>query len=431
MVTLFYQTSSDIPNSIPVNFRSNETLSLKSVMPMLTEICGYLNIPIRQVTKDQWKGEIAYYHIEIAWIDQAMIYRNIFEWIDDDVLNLIKDRTQNLRLLLWFPTEGFSLSMPRFIEIIDFCIKDLFIPPEKVYFVFGDINIEKNYERWKSKWSLSPINVYGFDSFEASYHNECRMLESDGYIEMFPRDEDRIKNLNKFRKKRFIFRNANPRKHRLYFAAQLKSKGLLEKSFYSWLNRYHKPSPDTYDEIIRTYSTDLSTHYDLKNHMIDFMDNSPYIVDYDASNIGDDLNQRILQPNMFIDSYFTFVTETTFDNHDNENVLFLTEKIYQPIVQYHPFIIAACPGTLEYMRNYGYKTFPELFDEEYDIELDLKQRTRMILDNIERVSNMEIDKLNEIYYSDHFQEKLIHNKNLFVLNKGKSKWESAIKWLDR
>lgn len=431
MVTLFYQTSIDIPNSIPVNMRSKETLELTSVMPMLAEICSYLNIPIRHVTKDQWKGETAYYHIEIAWIDQAMIYRNIFEWIDKDVLELIKNREKNLRLLLWFPTEGFSLSLPRFIDIIDFCLKDLNIPPEKVYFVFGDVNIEKNYEKYKNKKNLSSINVYGFDSFESSYHNECRMLESDGHIEMFPREDERVKNLFKTRDKRFIFRNANPRKHRLYFAAELKSKGLLEKSFYSWLNRYHKPSSDMYDDIIRTYSDNSSNHYNLKVHMAEFIDNGPYIVDHDASNIGDDLNQRILQPSMFVNSYFTFVTETTFDNFNDENVLFLTEKIYQPIVQYHPFIVAACPGTLEYMRNYGYQTFPELFDESYDQEQDLKKRTKIILDNIERISNMNVEKLNLIYYSNLVQQKLIHNKNLFVLKKGRSKWEEAIKWLDR
>jgi hypothetical protein len=321
--------------------------------------------------------------------------------------------------------------MPRFIEIIDFCIKDLSIPPEKVYFVFGDINIEENYNKWKNKRFLSPINVYGFDSFEASYHNECRILESDGYKEMFPREEDRVRNLNKVRDKRFIFRNANPRHHRLYFAAKLKSMGLLEKFFYSWLNRYHTPSEDMYDSIIRTYNSDPAEHFDIKIHMKEFIDRSPYIIDHDASNIGEGLNQRVLQPKMFSDSYFTFVTETTFDNHNRENVLFLTEKIYQPIVQYHPFIVAACPGTLKYMKKHGYETFPELFDESYDQEQDLKKRTKLVLDNIERVSNMDVNDLNSIYYSNNFQQKLIHNKNLFVLKKGRSKWEDAIRWLNR
>ena len=431
MITLFYQSGFDIPNSVPPHLRSKDECDFKSVKPrFITEICNYLNIPYKQVTRENWKGEPAYYHIELEWIDQSLIYRNVFEWIDRDILELIKNPDSNLRLLIWFPNEGFSLSMPRFIEIIDFCLKDLDIPGNKTYFVFGDINIRENFLKYQKKLSLKGIRLYGFDSFETTYHNECRMLESIGHASMFPREQDRISTLDKIRDKRFIFRNANPREHRLYFAAELRSRNLLEKSYYSWLNRYYVPKEKNYDWTIRKYNIDESNSENLKKHMKEFMDGSPYLIDHDAENIGEGLNQRFLQPQMFADSYFTFVTETTFDNLEGENVLFLTEKIYQPILQYHPFIVAACPGMLAYMQKYGYQTFPELFDESYDREQDLKKRTKMILDNIEHVSNMPVNQLHDIYYSDSFQAKLVHNKKLFIEQKGKTKWEEAIKWLD-
>jgi hypothetical protein len=431
MITLFYQTEIGIPNSIPPHLRSVETTEYKSVKPtFIAEICNYLKIPFRQVDKKTWNGESAYYHVEIEWIDQAMIYRNIFEWIDDDILKIIKDRHSQLKLLLWFPNEGFSLSMPRFIEVIDFCLKDLDIPPSKVYFVFGDVNIEQNYKKWQNKMTLLPINVYGFDSFETTYHNECRILEKLGFADTFLREKQRVQNLNRIRNQKFIFRNANPREHRLYFASELKNKNLLEKSYFSWLNRYYTPDTSMNRWIIERYCEDSSRYQTIDRSMKDFLAGSPYVVDYNANDIGNELNQRVLIPDHFLDSYFTFVTETTFANDHDENVLFLTEKIYQPILQYHPFIVAACPGMLEYMRKYGYQTFPELFDESYDQEQDLKRRTKMILDNIEHVCNMSIDDLHQIYYSDHFQQKLVHNKKLFVEGKGKIKWEEAIKWLD-
>jgi hypothetical protein len=83
------------------------------------------------------------------------------------------------------------------------------------------------------------------------------------------------------------------------------------------------------------------------------------------------------------------------------------------------------------MRQYGYETFPELFDESYDTEQDLKKRTALILENIERVANMPIEELHNIYYSNEFQRKLVKNKETFIKNKGRAKWEEAIKWLDR
>lgn len=430
MITLFYQSGFNIPNSVPLHLRSEETHDFKSVKPrFITEICNYLNIPYRQVTRDTWNKEPAYYHIELEWIDQSLIYRNVFEYIDKDILELLKN-DNNLRLLLWFPNEGFSLSMPRFIEIIDFCIKDLNIPSNKIYFVFGDINIRENFKKYQQKLGLRHMKTYGFDSFETTYHNECRMLETMGYQKMFPREQDRQLNLDKIRNKRFIFRNANPREHRLYFAAELKSRNLLENSYYSWLNRYHVPKEKIFDWVIKKYSINLERNDILKIHMREFLENSPYIIDHNSENIGNGLNQRFLKSELFFDSYFTFVTETTFDNLEDENVLFLTEKIYQPIIQYHPFIVAACPGTLEYMRRYGYQTFPELFDESYDQEQDLKKRTKMIVDNIERVSNMPLAQLHEIYYSENFQQKLIDNKRLFIEGKGRGKWEEAIRWLD-
>ena len=428
MITLYYQSEIGIPNSIPYHLRNKETTNFISVKPyFITEICKYLTIPYNEVDKHSWQGETAYYHVEIDWIDPAMIYQNIFAWIDLDVLEIIKNPECDLRLLLWFPNEGFSLSMPRFIDIIDFCIKDLNIPANKVYFVFGDINIKQNYKLWESRSSLLPINVYGFDCFESLYHNECRMIKNSEYENSFITVEDYKSYLNTNRTMRFVFKNANPRDHRLFFASELLRKNLLKHSYFSWINRYHTPSPRI--DIVHRFNLNVDDSEDIFLKMQEFLDGAPYILDFDHRSIEEWLNQRLLIPEHYLNSYFTFVTETTFDDCLEENVLFVTEKVYQPIVQYHPFIVAAGVGFLEHMRNSGYETFPELFDESYDQEKDLKLRTRLILDNIKRLCNMPVEELNEIYYSDNFQNKLVKNRNLFLKNRGRSKWEQAIKWL--
>lgn len=426
MLTLYYQTAIGIPNSIPFHLRNKDIKVFSSVRPyFITELCKYLRIPFREVNKETWQNELAYYHIEIDWIDPAMIYQNVFSWIDKDVLEIIKNTETNLRLLLWFPNEGFSLSMPRFIDIIDFCLKDLMIPAEKVYFVFGDINIQKNYKIWKSKLGLEDINVFGFDCFESCYHNECRMILNSEHSKSFVLEDQRNKIQNK--SKRFIFKNANPRPHRLFFAAELLRRDLLKHSYFSWINRYHTPNAAI--ELVNRFNLDRSQSSHILEKMQEFLENAPYILDFDAGSINNWLNQRLLIPDHFLDSYFTFVTETTFEDCKNENVLFVTEKVYQPIVQFHPFIVAAGTGFLEQMKKYGYQTFPELFDEGYDREPDLKIRTQLILNNIEKVSNMPIEQLNEIYYDISFQNKLIHNRELFLKHRGKKKWEEAVEWL--
>jgi hypothetical protein len=253
------------------------------------------------------------------------------------------------------------------------------------------------------------------------------MIANSSYRNSFVSDDQFNTSKNFKKPKRFIFKNANPREHRLFFASELLRRGLLKKSYFSWINRYYKPTASI--STVNKFNLDPSVSDDILLKMQEFLDGSPYVLDFDADSIGKWLNQRLLNPVHYLTSYFTFVTETTFEDCSRENVLFVTEKVYQPIMQYHPFIVSAGTGFLDHMRSHGYETFPELFDESYDDETDLKLRTKIILDNIERVCNMPDEELRKIYYSDNFQNKLIKNRKLFLKNRGREKWIQAIEWL--
>jgi hypothetical protein len=427
MITLYHQSGivggKWIPNSVPHNYRDSNSYNdgnYKSVKTkFISEICEYLDLPFEQVSPETYKNNIAYYHIEVDWIDQAFVYRNVFEHIDDRTMELIKKG--NLRLLLWFPNEGFSLQMPRFIDIIDFCIKDLEIPLDKVYLVFGDLNIKNNYKLYAKQKGYVDINVYGMDSFESTYCKEIEMLESAGSY-CISQDEF-LYHWKRPREKSFIFKNANPREQRIYFAAELKNRNLLDTAYYSWLNRYFIPDIENTSSLEK-YCADKSKLPQLQKSLKEFFKNVPYIIDFNGHEIEQDLNQRILVNYHFLNSYFSFVTETTYEDSWEEDVLFITEKTYQPIVNYHPFITASQVDTLTYLKGNGYATFPELFDESYDNELDVKKRSDIILNSIQNFNK-------DIYFSDIIKDKLIHNRNLFFERKGKDSWIKCFKWLER
>jgi len=424
MITLYHQSGQDrtkwIPNSIPRSFRNYESYKrnvFKSVKPkFISEMCDYLDLPYKQVSAEEYQGEHAFYHIEIDWIDQAFVYRNVFNFINKPVRKLLRNPKSKLKLLLWFPNEGFSLDMPRFIDIIDFCIKDFNIPENKVFLVFGDLNIKQNYEYYRKKKGLSNINVYGMDSFETTYNKEISLMSMDD-INLIT-ENDFLNHWGKERSKKFIFKNANPRPQRIFFAAELHKRKQLEQSYYSWLNRYFKPSMDR--SPLQKYGEDSN---ELFQSMQEFLSGAPYILDYDGDQIGDWLNQRVLINNHYLDSYFSFVTETTYEESGDEDVLFITEKTYQPIVNYHPFITASQINTLEYLKENGYATFPELFDESYDKETDVKKRSQIILNSIENFNK-------DIYFSNEIRDKLIHNRNNFFERKGKQHWVDVFNWLE-
>ena len=69
------------------------------------------------------------------------------------------------------------------------------------------------------------------------------------------------------------------------------------------------------------------------------------------------------------------VLETLFD----DDRLHLTEKSLRPIACQQPFILAATHGSLQYLRNYGFKTFNSVWDETYDHIEDPYQRMQAII----------------------------------------------------
>lgn len=68
------------------------------------------------------------------------------------------------------------------------------------------------------------------------------------------------------------------------------------------------------------------------------------------------------------------VLETLFDDER----LQLTEKSLRPIACGQPFILAATHGSLQYLRDYGFKTFDTIWDESYDTIQDPYKRMQAI-----------------------------------------------------
>jgi hypothetical protein len=59
----------------------------------------------------------------------------------------------------------------------------------------------------------------------------------------------------------------------------------------------------------------------------------------------------------------------------------------------HPFILVTVPGSLKFLKQLGYKTFDGLINESYDQEQDDTLRLSMILDEIQRLSNLNKEQL--------------------------------------
>ena len=72
----------------------------------------------------------------------------------------------------------------------------------------------------------------------------------------------------------------------------------------------------------------------------------------------------------------------------------------------HPFILATHPGALERLRQLGFETYPDWFNENYDNESNDEKRIRMVCAEIKKACENELD-INLI------RDKLEYNRHHF------------------
>ena len=151
----------------------------------------------------------------------------------------------------------------------------------------------------------------------------------------------------------------------------------------------------------------------LKYGFVSYLDKGVYL----PRNIEDSRTEKYdwrwptLIPEVVSKTYFNVVTETHHNIEKDFDDLFITEKICKALIT-EPFIIVGNCGSLNYVKEKGFETYPELFDESYDLIENPKDRLEFILDEIERLCNMDKNELEKIYKSVVW--KIEHNRKIMV-----------------
>ena len=115
--------------------------------------------------------------------------------------------------------------------------------------------------------------------------------------------------------------------------------------------------------------------------------------------------------NYYRDSYFSIVPE-------GEGGAQFSEKIHKPLLYGHPFILFSynhdigefATGVLSRLKEWGFETFPELFDESYDEISNVEDRRNNFKQQILRLCNMEDKELFKLCES--VEDKCIHNQKI-------------------
>ena len=89
-------------------------------------------------------------------------------------------------------------------------------------------------------------------------------------------------------------------------------------------------------------------------------------------------------------SFLHIVNETVW-----QDKIHFTEKVFKPIVLHQPFVVLQAPGSLEYLRGYGFKTFSDWWDESYDAIEDPNERMNAIAKIVDWVATQDLYKMRE------------------------------------
>ena len=94
------------------------------------------------------------------------------------------------------------------------------------------------------------------------------------------------------------------------------------------------------------------------------------------------MDHRWFNADWYDHTYFSIVLESI--RSWEERTCFLTEKTYKPIAFCHPFMLVGATGCLALLRQQGFETFDNLFDESYDLQDDFDAKMKIIVENISR-----------------------------------------------
>ena len=146
----------------------------------------------------------------------------------------------------------------------------------------------------------------------------------------------------------FLYLNKSPRSHRTKLYHKLYDKGILQNSLHTlW------PSKK------------LPVEYEL-----------PWAKEYPFRGMDQDIYEK-----PYNDTACSIVSET----NDNDYEIFMTEKIWKPIIAQQFFVVHGNYLYLQKLKEMGFKTFNNYFEEAYDLDRDPNIRIDTIVDVCDRL----------------------------------------------
>lgn len=269
---------------------------------------------------------------------------------------------------------------------------------------------------------------YNIEKWYTHYQNVIKLECDDLFLKSIPVNQKIDSKINFKINKKFISLNWRYTPHRHLVASYLTNYN-GHYSFYfrgdfstlvnlNWLDwDKHMARSSRYEKVLKgiqninqnsPLTLDISAKSSTKINSKSGFSHWPITSDYAAGQTPALHNPTKTSLEEYYNSAFVdIVTESRFAQPTAN----YSEKTYQAIQYKRPFILAAPPHTLKYLKEQGFKTFSDFWDESYDDEYDHGIRLTKIFDLIDFIGNKSIQELTEML--KRMEDILIYNYNYF------------------
>lgn len=288
-------------------------------------------------------------------------------------------------------------------QIYQYVVFGLGIPAERIVLLSESADVHNEVKVVAARHNMPEIKCKWTRIFEHSVQTEK--------LEHLKDYNDVVTLEDKPYEKKFLNFNRRWRLQRPTLVALLYSIGILDKGFVSLGPCDDNNDWNTVWPWIETQnSTNEETSKLLADNKFNICNIPPMYVDH----LDLIPNRPSIEPHstdrLYSNSYVSVVTETNF--YKSQPGRFVSEKVFKPIAQKHPFVLVSVPKTLELLRELGYKTFSPWIDESYDLETDDNKRLLMVAREIERLSNLTPEELTN--YLNGVRDTCKHNLNVLL-----------------
>jgi len=226
-----------------------------------------------------------------------------------------------------------------------------------------------------------------------------------------------------FRKKTFLMFNRRwlGHAHRTLFLYNIYKMNMLE-DFYISFTKQDVDHNVNYSQVVNNQFRNFFFRKDnpLDYKILEQLENKlPLVLDTDDLVSGALMFDRFDNTKQFYDDSFMHIISETYFVTD---IVHITEKTFKPMIYRQPFIMLGPPNALKCLRDMGFRTFHDIWDESYDAITDHSERFYKILDLCKSINEWSMLKKISIMHKckeiiDYNFNKLLNFKQeRFVVN---------------